>query len=198
MTSTLDWIVSLAVWLEALQPSSSCLKMVSAKVGTVGVVPLPWQEGQVFSTDSLTEFIRRCRDISNRPNWEMVPIWMRARSEAVAFSMAFSMALRCSSVDISIKSITTKPPISRSCSWMAISLAASKLVLKAVSSISEPLVARAELISIAVSASVWSKTMVAPVRSDTSRLNTLRTWFSTPIWLKSECSETSKNLIRSR
>ena len=52
--------------------------------------------------------------------------------------------------------------MSRIFSCRAISSAASKLVLSAVSSISEPLVARAELMSIDTNASVGSMTMLPP------------------------------------
>ena len=55
---------------------------------------------------------------------------------------------------MSIKSITTNPPISLNLSCLAISVAASKFVLLAVSSMLEPLVDLAELISIATKASV--------------------------------------------
>ena len=55
---------------------------------------------------------------------------------------------------MSIKSITIRPPISRNRSCLAISTAASKFVLKAVSSISLPLVDFLELISMATKASV--------------------------------------------
>jgi hypothetical protein len=54
------------------------------------------QAGQVFSTDSVTELIKRCLDISNSPKREIVPIWIRARSELVVFSMACSMDFLCS------------------------------------------------------------------------------------------------------
>ena len=53
-----------------------------------------------------------------------------------------------------MKSITTNPPISLSLSCFPISTADSRLVFKAVSSISLPPVALAELISIATKASV--------------------------------------------
>ncbi len=53
-----------------------------------------------------------------------------------------------------MKSITIKPPISLSLNCLAISLAASRFVLRAVSSISEAPVALDELISIATNASV--------------------------------------------
>ena len=55
---------------------------------------------------------------------------------------------------ISIKSMTISPPISLNLSCLAISLAASKLVFTAVSSISDPLVAFAEFMSMATKASV--------------------------------------------
>ena len=58
-----------------------------------------------------------------------------------------------------MKSITIKPPKSRKRNWRAISSAASKLVLSAVSSMSPPRVERDELISIAVNASVTSITI---------------------------------------
>ena len=58
-----------------------------------------------------------------------------------------------------MKSMTTSSR-SRSLSWRAISSAASRLVCSAVCSISPPLVARAELISIEISASVGSSTTI--------------------------------------
>ena len=70
-----------------------------------------------------------------------------------------------------MKSITTNPPISRRRNWRAISSAASQLVVVAVSSMSAPLVARAELISIETSASVGSITIEPPEGSLTSRWN---------------------------
>ena len=74
---------------------------------------------------------------------------------------------------MSIKSMTTRPPISLSLSCRAISSAASRFVLKAVSSISEPRVAREELISIEMSASVGSITTDPPDGSLTSRSKAL-------------------------
>ena len=68
--------------------------------------------------------------------------------------MRFSTARWFLDADISIKSITTRPPKSRNRNCLATSSAASKLVLTAVSSMSLPLVALAELISIEISASV--------------------------------------------
>ena len=53
-----------------------------------------------------------------------------------------------------MKSMTIRPPMSRSRSCRAISSAASRLVLRAVASMSPPRVLRAELMSIETSASV--------------------------------------------
>ena len=61
-----------------------------------------------------------------------------------------------------MKSMTMSPPISRSLSCLPISSAASRFVFNAVSSISEPRVARAELISIETRASVGSITTEPP------------------------------------
>ena len=61
--------------------------------------------------------------------------------------------------------------LSRSC--RAISSAASRLVFSAVSSISDPRVAREELISMEISASVGSITTEPPEGSLTSRSNAL-------------------------
>ena len=74
-------------------------------------------------------------------------------------------------LSISIKSITIRPPTSRKRNWRAISSAASLLVLKAVSSISPPFVARAELISTETIASVMSITIEPPEGRVTSRQN---------------------------
>ena len=61
-----------------------------------------------------------------------------------------------------MKSITTKPPISLNLSCVNISIAASMLVVSAVSSISLPLVDLAELTSILTNASVESITILPP------------------------------------
>ena len=72
------------------------------------------------------------------------------------------------SESISIKSITTRPPISLSLSCLPISIADSIFVFTAVSSISLPPVAFAELTSIATKASVWSITIDPPLGRETS------------------------------
>ena len=66
-----------------------------------------------------------------------------------------------------MKSTTTRPPKSRILSCRPISSAASRFVLSAVSSMSSPFVERAELMSIAVRASVRSMTMLPPEGSCT-------------------------------
>ena len=84
--------------------------------GMVGLVPLPLHTEHVLPVDSSTEFISLCLDNSNKPNLEIVPIWTRALSLAVAFSISFSIEVLFDSDAISIKSITTRPPISLNCS----------------------------------------------------------------------------------
>ena len=197
-TSTLDWIAISPLILLEFSESSSWRIILSDSVGIVGVVPLPLHCEQVLPVDSAIEFIKRWRDNSSRPNLDIVPIWTRARSLAVAFSIAFSIATLYSSEAISMKLITIKPPISLSRNWIAITSTASRFALKAVSSILAPLVARAELISIAVNASVASNTIAAPDLSVTSLLKTFFTCDSTFIWANKECSVISKYLIRSR
>ena len=64
---------------------------------------------------------------------------------------------------MSMKSMTINPPMSLSLNCFPISVAASRFVLNAVSSISLPLVDLAELISIATKASVWSITIEPPL-----------------------------------
>ena len=83
--------------------------------------------------------------------------------------MRFSTSFWLRTGVISMKSITTKPPMSRKRSWRAISSAASKFVCSAVSSMSPPFVARAELISIETNASVGSITIEPPEGRRTSR-----------------------------
>ena len=72
---------------------------------------------------------------------------------------------------MSMKSITTKPPKSRNRICRATSSAASILVLNAVSSMSDPRVARAEFTSIETRASVWSITIAPPLGKLTDRAN---------------------------
>ena len=68
--------------------------------------------------------------------------------------------------------------MSRKRNWRAISSAASQLVVVAVSSMSAPFVARAELISIETSASVGSITIEPPDGNLTSRWKAVSIWLS--------------------
>ena len=111
---------------------------------------------------SFNEGLSLCLETSSNPNLEILAIWILALSEETALLKAFSTFFCDSSFSISIKSITINPPTSLNLNCLAISLADSKFVLRAVSSISLPLVDRAELISIVVIASVGSITMDPP------------------------------------
>ncbi len=105
---------------------------------------------------------------------------MRARSASNASRIFSSTARWFLAGVMSMKSITIKPPMSRRRSWRAISSAASRLVCSAVSSMSPPLVARAELMSMDTRASVGSMTMEPPEGSFTSRWKAVSIWLS--IW----------------
>ncbi len=126
------------------------------------------------------EDLSLCLDISSKPKRDILLVWMRALSLLTA-------SLSCCSTErwflwlrMSIKSITISPPKSRIRSCRAISSAASRLVFNAVSSISAPFVARAELMSIEIMASVWSITIEPPEGSCTSRENA--DWICDSIW----------------
>ncbi|MNT37749.1 hypothetical protein D3C72_1739040 [compost metagenome] len=111
---------------------------------------------------SLNAGLRRWRLISIRPNLLMVPNCTRARSWRSASRRRFSTSRRFFDSSMSMKSITIRPPRSRRRIWRATSSAASRLVRVAVSSMSPPLIARAEFTSMETSASVWSITMAPP------------------------------------
>ena len=140
------------------------------------MLPWPWQRGHTTPLVSPSDGRRRWRLISSRPKREIRPIWTRARSDFRASFRRFSTAFWFLLADISMKSITIKPPMSRRRSCRAISSAASRLVHRAVSSISPPLVARAELMSIETSASVGSITIDPPDGRRTSRWNADSIW----------------------
>jgi hypothetical protein len=96
---------------------------------------------------SLRAGFRRWRLISSRPNLLMVPNCTRARSWRSASRRRFSTSRRFLLSSMSMKSITIRPPRSRRRIWRATSSAASRLVRVAVSSMSPPLMARAEFTS---------------------------------------------------
>ncbi len=170
------------IWAErSLSTSSSITRMMDrASERTSRMTPVPLQRGQTRPVDSSSDGRRRWRDNSSRPNLEMRPIWMRARSMASASRRRSSTARWCLTGVMSMKSMTMRPPMSRRRSWRAISSAASRLVLSAVSSMSEPFVAREELMSMDTSASVGSITMDPPEGSFTSRWKAVSIWLS--IW----------------
>ena len=133
------------------------------------MVPWPTQRGQTISLLSPSDGRSLWRDISISPKRDMRPIWTLALSIFTTSRRRFSTCLWFFGTIISIKSITTRPPRSRSRNCRPTSSHASRLVLVAVSSISLPLVARAELISIEIKASVWSITIAPPEGRRTSR-----------------------------
>ena len=145
--------------------SSISLSTAVDKLAT-SCVHLSWREG-----------LSLCRDISIRPNLEILPTWTLALSTDRAVQSLSSTALLFLSESMSIKSITISPPMSLNRSCLAISTADSRFVLTAVSSISLPFVDFAEFISIATSASVWSITIDPPL----GRLTSL--WYAVSIWL---------------
>ncbi len=149
-----------------------------AKDSVSRIEPCPLQRGHTTPRLSVREGRSRWRDISNKPKREMRPICTRARSSFNAFSN-FSSTARWFLIGVmSIKSITTKPPMSRKRSWRETSSAASRLVCRAVSSMSPPRVARAELTSTETSASVGSITIEPPEGSCTSRSKAVSIWLS--------------------
>ena len=87
--------------------------------------------------DSPSEGRRRWRDISMRPNREIRPSWMRARSERTASRRRSSTPCWFFLDSMSMKSMTIRPPRSRIRNCRAISSAASRLVLYAVVSMSD-------------------------------------------------------------
>jgi hypothetical protein len=121
--------------------------------------------------DSSSRLARsRCRDISSRPNWLILPIWSRARSSLSASRSRFSTERWWRPSAMSMKSTTISPATSRRRSWRAISSAASRFVLTAVSSMWRSRVERPLLTSIAVSASVVCSTIEPPECSSTTGL----------------------------
>ena len=162
--------------------ASSLIKRIidRARDATSRILPWPLQRGQTMPEVSPKDGRKRWRDISIKPNREIRPTCTRARSSLRLSRSLFSTARWLRIGPMSIKSITTKPPMSRKRSWRAISSAASRLVFSAVSSMSLPLVARAELMSIETRASVGSITMAPPEGRVTSRWNAVSIWDS--IW----------------
>ena len=160
-TSTGTWHNTEAVL--SLSDSSWMIRRICNALDSVSRMwPEPPQRGQGMDAPSLSAGRRRWRLISIRPNLLMVPNCTRARSWRNASRKRFSTSRRLRDSSMSIKSMTIRPPKSRRRIWRATSSAASKLVRVAVSSMSPPLMARAEFTSTETKASVWSMTMAPP------------------------------------
>ena len=131
--------------------------------------PDPAQCSHCVKTPSLTGGEIRCRDISSRPNFEILARLIRALSVLHDCLTSFSTAALLLFWYISIKSMTISPPKSRNLSCRATSLAASRLVVTAVSSRSSPPLVLPELTSIETIASPTSITMEPPEGNKTLR-----------------------------
>ena len=175
-TLTGRWAMMRSV-LSFIASSSMMRRMDRASDSTPRILPWPWQRGQTLVVESPSEGRSRWRDISSSPKREMRATWTRARSCFRASRSRSSTARWFLGGVMSMKSMTKSPPRSRRRNWRAISSAASRLVLSAVSSMSAPLVAREELMSMEVRASPWSMTMEPPEGRRTSR------WKADSIWL---------------
>ena len=140
--------------------------------------PVPPQSTQRSMLASARLGRSRWRESSINPKGLIRPMRMRARSIRIASLSLRSTArwLRFSSM--SMKSMTISPARSRSRSWRAISSAASRLVLSAVSSIVRSLVARPEFTSIATNASVGLMTRYPPDLSWSSGPYMESSWLS--------------------
>ncbi|CAI8401563.1 MAG: Uncharacterised protein [SAR116 cluster bacterium MED-G04] len=75
--------------------------------------PEPSQCGQMRVTVSARLERRRWRDISSSPNWLMLPIWIRARSDLTASFTLRSTAFWLRLLSMSMKSMTISPDKSR-------------------------------------------------------------------------------------
>ena len=144
------------------------------------MVPKPLQRGHSRRLVSLKVGFMRCRESSKSPNWEILPIWILARSIFMASLSCLSTSKMCFLSSMSIKSMTIRPPKSRKRNCRPISSAAWTLVLKAVISTSFSRVERPELMSMATKASVGSMTKEPPARNKTLRSCMDSIWFS--IW----------------
>ena len=155
-------------------------KICKAELSVSRTWPEPPQRGQGIEAPSDNAGRRRWRLISIKPNLLMVPNCTRARSWRRASRKRFSTSRRLRLSSMSMKSMTISPPKSRKRIWRATSSAASRLVRVAVSSMSPPLMERAELTSTETKASVWSITMAPPDGKVTVRAYADSIWCS--IW----------------
>ena len=96
--------------------------------------PLPSQAGQGSHRTCASDSRVRLRVISTSPSGEKPLTDTLVRSRDSVFFSSASTASRCSTFSMSMKSMMMMPPRLRSRSWRAIACAASRLVLKIVSS----------------------------------------------------------------
>ncbi len=141
-------------WRWVKRRSSRARRIVRAIDSVERIMPVPVQCGHGLVEPSRTPVLKRWRDISNKPKWLILPTWMRALSWRKHSLMRRSTARLLRRSSISMKSITTRPARSLKRSCREISVAASRFVLRAVSSIECSLVERPEFTSIETSASV--------------------------------------------
>ena len=150
---------------------SNFLKIDKDKFSLDLVRPVPWQLVQSIVVASIIPYLNLWRDISSKPNEEILPTCILALSILRLSLILFSTRILFFLSSISIKSITINPARSRILNCLAISSAASIFVLKAVSSIPLSLVALPEFTSIATNASVVPITIYPPDLSWTVGLN---------------------------
>ena len=97
-------------------------------------IPSPAQVGHLRVITSRGPSVTFCRVISTRPSGEISTTYVFVRSRSSSVRKASSTACRFFGFAMSMKSMTTIPPMSRSRSWRTTSLTASRLFLTIVSS----------------------------------------------------------------
>ena len=146
----------------------------SAGASRLTMTPRPLQHSHCCEKASSSPAPTRLRVIWTRPSEVTSATWCLVRSLARHSSSRRSTSSRLDSSTMSMKSMTTMPPTSRSRSWRTISSAASRLFLVTVSSRLPPWpVNFPVLTSTTVIASVRSMTSEPPLGSQTLRSSAL-------------------------
>src|SRR4051794_23265056 len=135
--------------------------------------PRPSQTGHRWVNDSSSPSPMRLRVISTRPSSEMSKTWVLVLSRASASRNTLMTCSRLSLISMSMKSMTTMPPMSRNRSWRATSTAASRLLRNTVSSRLDVPTFLPVLTSMTVSASVCSMMSDPPDGNHTLRSSAL-------------------------
>ena len=152
----------------------------SASGSNVTITPRPLQHSQGTEKASSSPAPTRFLVIWTRPSEVTSATWCLVRSRARHSSSLRSTSSRLLSSTMSMKSMTTMPPTSRSRSWRTISSAASRLFRVTVSSRLPPWpVNLPVLTSMTVIASVLSMTSEPPLGSHTLRSSALASCSST-------------------